>query len=222
MSKSFILYQEYQQNLKMLSQEQKGDLLDAIFAFNQGEEINLEPLVNMAFSFIKSDLIRNRKKYDNIVERNKINGSKGGRPSKPKKPSGLIGNPKKPKETLNDNDNVNDNVNDKEDKKTKAKKAMEEMLMDESKKAEARLKDKIIIPEWIDSENWNEWMKIRIKKKASNSQVSIKTILNKLIKWKEKGYDPNLIIEESMLAGWSSVYEPKAQSTNNSTYGVKF
>ncbi len=117
-NKSFILYQEYKKNISLLSQNQKGDLLDAIFAYNEGQEIQLDPIVKMAFSFIKADLDRNNNKYKSIVERNKINGSKGGRPSKPtglnnkpKKPTGLFGNP-------NDNDNVNGNK-DKEKKTNK-------------------------------------------------------------------------------------------------------
>jgi hypothetical protein len=118
-NKSFILYQEYHKNISILTQNQKGDLLDAIFSYNQGIEIELDPIVKMAFSFIKSDLDRNKAKYQNIIERNKINGVSGGRPKnpkKPKKPSGLFGNPEKPKETLNDNGNVNVNV-DKDDNK---------------------------------------------------------------------------------------------------------
>jgi len=118
-NKSFILYQEYQKNISILTQNQKGDLLDAIFSYNQGIEIELDPIVKMAFSFIKSDLDRNKAKYQNIIERNKINGASGGRPKnpkKPKEPNGLFGNPEKPRETLNDNDNGNDNVN-KDDNK---------------------------------------------------------------------------------------------------------
>jgi hypothetical protein len=118
-NKSFILYQEYQKNISILTQNQKGDLLDAIFSYNDGIEIELDPIVKMAFSFIKSDLDRNKAKYQNIIERNKINGASGGRPKnpeKPKEPSGLFGNPEKPRETLNDNGNVNVNV-DKDDNK---------------------------------------------------------------------------------------------------------
>jgi len=116
-NKSFILYQEYQKNISILTQNQKGDLLDAIFSYNEGIEIELDPIVKMAFSFIKSDLDRNKAKYQNIIERNKINGASGGRPKnpeKPKEPSGLFGNPEKPKETLNGNDNVNKDDNKNE------------------------------------------------------------------------------------------------------------
>jgi hypothetical protein len=116
--KSFILFQEYKENLKLLSQSQKGDLLDAIFAFNEGEELELEPITRLAFSFIKSDLERNKTKYEKRVKNNRINGLKGGRPKNPdgllenpKNPDGFIENPTKPNETLNDNDNDNGNGN---------------------------------------------------------------------------------------------------------------
>lgn len=137
MTKSFILYQEYEQNISLLSQSQKGDLLDAIFAHNNGEEISLDAVTKMAFSFIKTDLVRNNSKYKNMVERNRLNGSKGGRPKKPtslnekpKKPTGFFGNP-------NDNDNVNDNDNDNDinkknitKKRSEEKKAKNELLED--------------------------------------------------------------------------------------------
>jgi hypothetical protein len=136
--KSFILYQEYKKNISLLSQNQKGDLLDAIFSFNEGVEIKLDPIVEMAFSFIKSDLERNKIKYQNIIERNKINGVNGGRPKnpkEPKKPSGLFGNPKEPKETLNDNEDDNE---DKDDNKNEECKLINDNL-DEIKKNEIDL-----------------------------------------------------------------------------------
>jgi hypothetical protein len=136
--KSFILYQEYKKNISLLSQNQKGDLLDAIFSFNEGVEIKLDPIVEMAFSFIKSDLERNKIKYQNIIERNKINGANGGRPKnpkEPKKPSGLFGNPKEPKETLNDNEDDNE---DKDDNKNEECKLINDNL-DEIKKNEIDL-----------------------------------------------------------------------------------
>jgi len=182
--KSFILYQEYKKNLSALSQSQKGDLLDAIFAYNEGVKIDLEPITNMAFSFIESDLNRNNQKYDNIVERNRINGSKGGRPPKPKKPSGLSGNPNKPKKA--DNGNGNDNGNDNKDD------------------------NKIKIPAFVKADLWNEFLRIRIKLKAVNSDLAITGILNKLEKFKAKGHDPNDLIQNSIEGSWKTVFEPRA------------
>ena len=75
--KSFILFQEYKNNFSLLSQNQKGDLIDAIFAYNEGQEIKLEPIVSMAFSFIKNDLDRNKISWENKKEERSISGRLG-------------------------------------------------------------------------------------------------------------------------------------------------
>lgn len=102
MSKNnFILYKDYKPHVDMLSDEQAGKLFKAIFEYVDGRtENDLDPLTKMAFSFIKSNLERDLIKYKNIVERNRANGKKGGRPPKeenPNNPSGLSNNPNKPK-----------------------------------------------------------------------------------------------------------------------------
>ena len=78
MKKSFVLYQSYKIQLSALSQSQKGDLLDAIFAHNENLEIELDALTKMAFSFIKAQLDRDKIQYETTVERRKLAGSKGG------------------------------------------------------------------------------------------------------------------------------------------------
>lgn len=99
MKTSFIVHHNWYDNIKDLTDEQKARLLDAIFHYEiYGTVDLLDPIVKMAFGFMKQSLDANRNKYDSIVERNKANGSKGGRPSKtqePKKPTGLSENNKK-------------------------------------------------------------------------------------------------------------------------------
>jgi len=119
---SLILYTQQYEAIKHLPVEDKGVLLDAIFHYHITGNIqpDLPPMVSMAFSFIRTQLDRDMKKYEKICERNRINGSEGGRPknpSEPKKPTGLSGNPKnpsEPKKADNDNDNENDNEIDNE------------------------------------------------------------------------------------------------------------
>jgi hypothetical protein len=127
---SFVLYNGFYPPISGLSNEHLGELFRAIYEYQiSGKLPAPESPINMAFGFFKNQFEVDDKKYLMIVERNKSNGQKGGRPknpSKPKKPSGLSGNPKnpsKPKKADNDNDNdndtVNDNVIDKERKKKK-------------------------------------------------------------------------------------------------------
>lgn len=108
----------------MLTLEQKGMLLDMIFEYvASGKIVDAEPIVKMAFTFIKSQLDRDNEKYQQVCERNRINGKLGGRPKKqmdnsktqknPKNPSGYLENLGEPKKPYNDNEDDNEDDNDK-------------------------------------------------------------------------------------------------------------
>lgn len=83
MNDSFILYTSYYALIEGLTDEQLGQLTRAIFLYaRDGEIVNLEPVVRMAFGFIVDDMKRNKAKYEEKVERWRANGKKGGRPRK--------------------------------------------------------------------------------------------------------------------------------------------
>lgn len=116
---SFLIYLDYKEHFELLSDEQLGKLLRAIMEYEEtGTVPALEGMEKMAFSFIKAQLDRDREKYENKCEKNKLNGAKGGRP---KKAEGNNNNPEnptvfsetelnqsKPKKADNDNDTDND------------------------------------------------------------------------------------------------------------------
>lgn len=111
MKNSFLIYYEYEEQLSILSDEQLGILLRAIFKYEKYNEIpKLDGVLQLAFMFIKGNLDRDREKYDKRCETSAINGKLGGRPSSKKPNSKPNKNLKKPKKA--DNDNVNDNDND--------------------------------------------------------------------------------------------------------------
>lgn len=65
--KSFILYYDWYQNIRELSQEQKWNLLDAIFQFhNWGVTVEMWWVENMAFNFIKWSFERDKEKWEEI------------------------------------------------------------------------------------------------------------------------------------------------------------
>ena len=71
MSDSFILYTSDYQLIEGLTDEQLGQLTRALFIYaRDGEVINLEPVVRMAFVFIKDKIDRNQQKYQKKCERN--------------------------------------------------------------------------------------------------------------------------------------------------------
>ena len=118
MKNSFILYTDVYDSIKDLSLVEKGKLLDAIYTYSiTGQQLELSKPIKIVFSFIKREIDRNYKRWEDIRQRNIENGKMGGRPrldnnpKEPKKPSGLSGNPKNPVTvTVTDTVNVNDNV----------------------------------------------------------------------------------------------------------------
>jgi hypothetical protein len=113
--KSFILYQDYEDQLNLLSDQDAGILFKALFRYNKGLDVSLNGEIRMAFAFIKATLDRDKKKYDARIERSRINGLKGGRPNNNATTSDTQNNPVGFSETQNnlteprkpDSDNVN-------------------------------------------------------------------------------------------------------------------
>lgn len=107
---SFLIYHEYREPLKLLTDEQRGQLLMALIDYSESGVVpELDGISMMAFSFIQSQMDRDSKKYENRCSSNRENGKKGGRPKKennteenPKNPLGFeeiekkTKNPKKP------------------------------------------------------------------------------------------------------------------------------
>lgn len=77
MNDSFILYTSDYQLIEGLTDEQLGQLTRALFIYaRDGEVINLEPVVRMAFVFIKDKIDRNQAKYQKKCERLRANAQK--------------------------------------------------------------------------------------------------------------------------------------------------
>ncbi len=79
-------------------------------------------------------------------------------------------------------------------------------------------------------EVWKEFVSIRVRKKASNSDRAIKTIINKIVKLSKcnKKYAIQMV-DKSVNSGWSDVYELKdyvvpiseKKGTNTERYNYK-
>lgn len=131
MRKSFVIYIDSLAILDELSDEQAGKLFKAIKNYHCGGDEPDNFVIKIAFAPFKSQFARDEQKYQSVIERNRVNGQKGGRPVKqydtnnpdePKKPSGLFENPKnpdEPKKADSDNDSVSDNDSDSDSEKEK-------------------------------------------------------------------------------------------------------
>ena len=95
---SFILYTDQRVFFEKLSDEDAGKLIKHIFSYVNDENPTPDNLIiDLSFEPIKQTLKRDLKKWEKYIEKQKENGSKGGRPSKPKKPNPFLENPPKPK-----------------------------------------------------------------------------------------------------------------------------
>lgn len=107
---SFVIYHNYRETLEDLTDEQVGKLFRALFDYEIDKtEPNFTGELKIAFRFIKKDLDINLNKYENICERNRKNGQKGGAP---KGNQNARKQPKQPKQPDNDNEDDNDNEYD--------------------------------------------------------------------------------------------------------------
>ena len=114
--KSFILYTDQSGVFNQLPDEIAGKLIKHIFAYvNDENPISEDLIINIAFEPIKQSLKRDLKRYEQYVEKQSVNGAKGGRPKKPtetQKTQAFFEKPKKAdsvsvSDSVSDNDNVN-------------------------------------------------------------------------------------------------------------------
>ncbi len=82
--KSFVLYFNFYNQIKLLSAEDQGRVFCAIFeyAMGKGEPRGLSPTAEIVFSFIRDMIDIDNEKYADICKKRSENGKKGGRPPK--------------------------------------------------------------------------------------------------------------------------------------------
>ena len=112
---SFVLYTDYIQHVSLLSDQEAGQLFKALFRFvAEGTAPDFSGSLMMCFSFISSQIQRDKAKYSDICEKRAAAGSKGG---KQKQANLANANSVKQKQAnLADTDNVTDieNITDTE------------------------------------------------------------------------------------------------------------
>jgi hypothetical protein len=112
--KSFVAYCDWGEIFDELDNEEAGKLVKHLFDYVRDKNPKAEDkLTKMMFIQIQQSLKRDLVKYENYIDKQSLNGKKGGRPKNPKNPTlfsktqPLNGKPKKA-------DSVNDSVNDNE------------------------------------------------------------------------------------------------------------
>ena len=117
MKESMVIPRSLLTATNRLSMTEKGEVLDAIMRYGfDGEEYSGDSVVvAMIFDLTKPYIDENNKRYDAVVERNRNNGKKGGRPKStknPEKPNKTQKNPDEPRRTQTNLDTDTDTDTD--------------------------------------------------------------------------------------------------------------
>lgn len=62
------------------------------------------------------------------------------------------------------------------------------------------------IPDWINPNDWNDWVELRRKSKKPLTDRASELAVQKLQAFKDEGVDPNLILQQSILNGWQGLF----------------
>lgn len=181
MKNSFLLYTDYKKHIDLLPLEEKGKLLDAIFNYAEGIEVELDGMALMAFSFIKAQMDRDVEKYEEKCEKRKAAGAKGGiaKASKNKQNLANVANATNAKQSLanvadTDTDNENDTDNDinnphtpLEGEQEPKKKSVTSLI------AERNFSKRI-------QEAVEDWVKYKIEKRQGYKETGLKSFLTQV------------------------------------------
>lgn len=116
MKDSYIMHCDYDSHFELLTDAELGRLIRDVNNYVKNGTLphysKKERVLNMAFSFMKTNIDIETKKYLKKCEKNKKNGQKGGRPRNPKKPNGFEENQEEPKKADTDTNTDTDTTTD--------------------------------------------------------------------------------------------------------------
>lgn len=207
MKNALLLYYSYMEQFELLTDDELGRLIRAVMKYDaNGKDPELDGMLQMAFSFIKTDLDANRKKYETRCQKNRDNGQRGGRPKKQldktetEKSERLSEKPKKPDTDIEmDMDIDNDN-----DKKKKTKKKTEYDILIESYSDDSNLTDTLY-----------EFVKMRKTVKSPLTSHALELILKKLDKLAADNTSKIEILNNSITNNWKGVYPIKSEPSHS-------
>jgi len=114
MRKSFIIHIDSLAILNDLSDEECGQLFKAINAYQSGEEIELSPIVRIAFSPFKNQFGRDAEKYEKLCEKNRLIAVNRHKNNPTKSTTGNQPSPTVTKSTDNDSKSKSKSKSDKD------------------------------------------------------------------------------------------------------------
>lgn len=89
----------------------------------------------------------------------------------------------------------------------------QETETEEETKKEKEAPAAFVLPEWIPSDTWAAYCKVRAGKKAKNEPHALGLIVKDLEGFRAAGHDPVTVLNNSIKSGWAGVFEPKTKPT---------
>jgi len=71
-----------------------------------------------------------------------------------------------------------------------------------------------LLPDWIPTDDWNDWEKMRKAKRAPLTDAARKTAVAKLEKLRKTGHDPGAVLQQSTFNAWQGLFEIKGENRN--------
>jgi hypothetical protein len=68
----------------------------------------------------------------------------------------------------------------------------------------------VALPEWLPAEAWKDWLEVRTKAKAPNTNRALTLALGELTALRDAGNDPRAVLERATVKGWKSLYPVKS------------
>jgi hypothetical protein len=179
--KSFLLYTDLIHTLDKMPNEKAGELFKHILMYvNDMNPETDDLIIQLTFEPIKQQLKRDLQRYEKTCLKNKENGAKGGRPKNPQKANESDGFLEEPKKPDNDIDNDTDIDNDK----------------DKEKKFNF---SQALLSYGFDKNLISEWLEVRRKKKAVNTETAYKGFIKEVEK---TNLDKNKVLQMCVEKSW--------------------
>lgn len=184
MRDSTIFYRSFYEAIKDLPKEHQADLYNAIFEYSLNfNEVELAGVSKSFFKLIKPQLDANNKRYEN--------GKKGGKPNQDETKTEPNANQDESKSKPNKNNNVNVNNNENVNENNKDKPTVFSFY-------------KSLISLGSETKLANEWLEVRKKKKAVNSETAFNGFKRELEKSGKKINEVLTICVEKSWSGFNA------------------
>jgi hypothetical protein len=203
--KSFLLHHDSLAVLDKLTDEQAGKLFKAIAAIQNGKELELDLITEVALSPFIAQFERDREKYETICKRRAESGRRGqqakqakAESEKAKQANAKFAKTEKAKQADSDSDSESDSDSDSDS----------DLYIHKEKNKKIDIK-KLNYSSWpisdLTEEVFDDWVELRKKHKAPITQNVIDRLGKALYECVDAGFTVNDCLGEAIERGWRTI-----------------